>query len=65
MPRKQRFKPSRKPKPSPQSESQAIGHDARNASSHSVAHNDNIESPGGSPHKSDDSSSLHPETDPR
>jgi len=37
MPRKQRFKPSRKPKPVPQSESQAIGHEARNPAAHDFA----------------------------
>jgi hypothetical protein len=33
MPRKQRFKPSRKPKPSPQTEEAMIGHPVSNNSS--------------------------------
>ena len=36
MPRKQRFKPSRKPKPSPQTEEAMIGHPVNNASSDSA-----------------------------
>jgi hypothetical protein len=63
MPRKQRFKPSRKPKPIPQSEAAAIGHDARDASSHGGAHNDNVES-SGSVRRSDEDSPLMPEPDP-
>jgi hypothetical protein len=63
MPRKQRFKPSRKPKPIPQSEAAAIGHDTRNPSSHSGVHNDNVES-SGSVRRSDDDSPLMPEPDP-
>jgi hypothetical protein len=39
MPRKQRFKPSRKPKPNPPNEDAMIGHQANGAS----AHNDNID----------------------
>ena len=63
MPRKQRFKPSRKPKPIPQSEATAIGHDARNAASHGGAHNDNVET-SSSGRRSDEGSALTPETDP-
>lgn len=64
MPRKQRFKPSRKPKPAPQTEAAAIGHDARNTSSQGAPHNDNVES-GNSmrPEREDDM--LKPETDSR
>lgn len=36
MPRKQRFKPSRKPKPSPQTEEAMIGHPVSNPSSDGV-----------------------------
>ena len=39
MPRKQRFKPSRKPKPNPQTEEAMIGHPVNHAS----AGNDNVE----------------------
>jgi hypothetical protein len=46
MPRKQRFKPSRKPKPSPQTEAAPIGH---------AVHNDNL-SPSEASHPHDDSS---------
>ena len=62
MPRKQRFKPSRKPKPIPQSEAASIGHDARNTSSQSGAHNDNVET-GGSVRHSDEDSALKSESD--
>jgi len=60
MPRKQRFKPSRKPKPSPQSEAATIGHDGRNTSSQ-VAHNDNVDVTGGSARSSDQDSSREPD----
>jgi hypothetical protein len=63
MPRKQRFKPSRKPKASPQTEAAAIGHDARSMS-HTGAHNDNLDT-GGAVHKSDEDRMTSPETDPR
>ena len=63
MPRKQRFKPSRKPKPILQSEAAAIGHDARNPSPHGGVHNDNVES-SGSVRRSDEDSPLMPEPDP-
>jgi hypothetical protein len=65
MPRKQRFKPSRKPKPVPQSESQAIGHEARNPAAHGPAHSDTTDVPGGPSRMTDDGSSLKTETDPR
>jgi hypothetical protein len=66
MPRKQRFKPSRKPKPAPQTETQAIGHEARNLSSHGPTHNANTDVPAGGPScMSDESSSLKNETDQR
>lgn len=65
MPRKQRFKPSRKPKPVPQSESQAIGHEARNPATHGPAHNDTPDVPGGPSRLSDEGSSLKNETDQR
>ncbi|MGH7635791.1 MAG: hypothetical protein ACRENC_18840 [Gemmatimonadaceae bacterium] len=65
MPRKQRFKPSRKPKPVPQSESQAIGHEVRNPAGHGTTHNDTTEVPGGPSRMTDEGSSLKPETDPR
>lgn len=65
MPRKQRFKPSRKPKPAPQAETQAIGHEARNPASHGPGHGDNPDVPAGPSRMSDESSSLKNETDPR
>jgi hypothetical protein len=65
MPRKQRFKPSRKPKPVPQSESQAIGHEARNPAGHTPAHADTTDTSGGPSRMTDDGSSLKTETDPR
>jgi hypothetical protein len=65
MPRKQRFKPSRKPKPAPQSETQAIGHEARNPSSHNPVHNANADVPAAPSCMSDESSSLKNETDQR
>jgi len=55
MPRKQRFKPSRKPKPSPQSEATTIGHDERSPGAPATVHNDNV--------RSDEDSGLTPETD--
>jgi hypothetical protein len=55
MPRKQRFKPSRKPKPSPQNEAATIGR---------VAHNDNVEASGGQTRLHDDDS-QEPQTDPQ
>jgi hypothetical protein len=66
MPRKQRFKPSRKPKPSPQSEAATIGNDARNPSSHSPgidvdADNDNVTASPSHPH--DDDSLHEPDND--
>jgi hypothetical protein len=64
MPRKQRFKPSRKPKPSPQSEAATIGHDGRNTSSQ-VVHNDNVDVTGGSPRMDDEDSGLKPDADQR
>ena len=65
MPRKQRFKPSRKPKPVPQSESQAIGHEARNPAAHAPAHGDTTDVSGGPSRMTDDSSSLKNETEQR
>jgi hypothetical protein len=65
MPRKQRFKPSRKPKPVPQSESQAIGHEARNPAAHGPTHSDTTDVPGGPSRIADESSSLKNETDQR
>jgi hypothetical protein len=65
MPRKQRFKPSRKPKPIPQSEAAAIGHDARDMSSHNIQHSEPHVETGGSGRKSDDDSSPAPEPDQR
>jgi hypothetical protein len=65
MPRKQRFKPSRKPKPVPQSESQAIGHEARNPTTHAPAHGDTTEAPGAPSRMTDEGSSLKTETDQR
>jgi hypothetical protein len=53
MPRKQRFKPSRKPKPSPQTETAPIGH---------AVHNDNV-SPSEAPPRGRDGSSQEPDTD--
>ena len=64
MPRKQRFKPSRKPKPIPQSEAAALGHDARSASSHGSAYNENVEA-GGSIRRTEDDSAREPDTDQR
>jgi hypothetical protein len=55
MPRKQRFKPSRKPKPSPQNEAATIGH---------AAHNDNVEATGGASRIRDDDS-QEPQTEPQ
>ena len=65
MPRKQRFKPSRKPKPVPQSESQAIGHEARNPAAHVPAHNDTPDVSGGPSRMTEEGSSLKNETDQR
>jgi hypothetical protein len=65
MPRKQRFKPSRKPKPVPQSESQAIGHEARNPAAHGPTQHDTTDVPGGPSRLSDEGSSLKNETDQR
>jgi hypothetical protein len=65
MPRKQRFKPSRKPKPIPQSEAQTIGHDARNTSSQGSAHNDNLASASVPSRMSDTDLSMPPEPDQR
>jgi hypothetical protein len=60
MPRKQRFKPSRKPKPSPQSEAATIGHDGRNPSSLGGSH-DNPSEPTGSSQMNDEDSGLKPD----
>jgi hypothetical protein len=65
MPRKQRFKPSRKPKPIPHSEAQTIGNDARTASAPGIAHNDSLGSAPLSSRMSDTSSSVPPEPDHR
>jgi len=62
MPRKQRFKPSRKPKPAPQSEAPTIGHETRAVASNVAAHNDNAGSGPGASRMSDESS-LASETD--
>jgi hypothetical protein len=64
MPRKQRFKPSRKPKPAPQTEATAIGQEVRSTSSIGGTYSEQIES-GGAGHKGEDDSSLKPETDSR
>lgn len=64
MPRKQRFKPSRKPKPAPQTEAAAIGHDARSPSSHGLPHNENVETSSAMRPESEEDN-LKPETDPR
>jgi hypothetical protein len=64
MPRKQRFKPSRKPKPSPQSEAATIGNDARNSTSHNPgADNDNVDVTGGPSRPDDDDSLQEPDND--
>jgi hypothetical protein len=63
MPRKQRFKPSRKPKPSPQSEAPAIGHDARATGQGATAHNDNVNATGGPSVMRDETSSQEPDAD--
>ncbi|HEY0483976.1 MAG TPA: hypothetical protein VGD37_40930, partial [Kofleriaceae bacterium] len=60
MPRKQRFKPSRKPKPIPQSEATTIGHDTRNTGQGMAVHNDNIEIIGGPSRMRDEPSSQEP-----
>jgi hypothetical protein len=65
MPRKQRFKPSRKPKPVPQSESQAIGHEARNPAAHGPAHTETTDVPAAPSRLGDENSSLKNETDQR
>ena len=65
MPRKQRFKPSRKPKPVPQSESQAIGHEARNPAAHAPTHGDTTDVPAAPSRMTDESSSLKNETEQR
>jgi hypothetical protein len=65
MPRKQRFKPSRKPKPIPQSEAATIGHDGRNLSSHPGPLNENVEIPGVSERRPDQDPGVEPEPDPR
>ena len=65
MPRKQRFKPSRKPKPVPQSESQAIGHEARSPAAHGPAHSDTSDVTGAPSRMTEEGSSLKPETDQR
>jgi hypothetical protein len=56
MPRKQRFKPSRKPKPIPQTEAGSI------PQSSGLAHNDNAESRNQTSSRNDDSS-VEPDPD--
>lgn len=61
MPRKQRFKPSRKPKPIPQTESGSVGDSARSTSSTNGTQSDRSDT-ASSMHKGEDSS-LQPGTD--
>ncbi len=61
MPRKQRFKPSRKPKPSPQTEEAMIGHPVSNPSSDGGR----TEAPGRGDESRDDSSPTDSEFDQR
>jgi hypothetical protein len=61
MPRKQRFKPSRKPKPSPQAEEAMIGHPVSNPSSD----NERTETPDREGASRDDSSPTDSESDQR
>jgi hypothetical protein len=65
MPRKQRFKPSRKPKPIPQNEAQTIGNDPRITATPGVAHNDNLGFASVPSRMSDTDSSTPPEPDHR
>lgn len=61
MPRKQRFKPSRKPKPSPQTEEAMIGHPVNNNSSDSAR----TTPPGRDDDTLDDGSPTESESDQR
>ena len=61
MPRKQRFKPSRKPKPSPQTEEAMIGHPVSNPSSDG----ERSTSPGRDDESPDESSPTDSEFDQR
>ncbi len=58
MPRKQRFKPSRKPKPSPPNEDAMMGRPTGNE----VVHNDNVPEHDAPPSRSEDSTAeLEPD----
>jgi hypothetical protein len=62
MPRKQRFKPSRKPKPIPQSEATTIGRETRNTGQGMAVHNENGEITGGPTRMRDEPMSQEPES---
>lgn len=63
MPRKQRFKPSRKPKPAPQSEALPTNHEVRTSSQDIGSQDENAESGGSSSHMRDDLVSQEPDID--
>jgi len=60
-----RFKPSRKPKPVPQSEAAAIGHESRDMSSQGAPHAESHVETGASSHKREDDSAQRQESGQR